>query len=116
VPTSPKTPLIIRRVWIEKAECTGHTLCVPEAPDLLQYLDSEDVTTVRQDQLRHTIAELTALISAAEVCPMHAFFIETEDGRVYNIPDDQEVRDAIRLKNYRWSTSVSGPRDIAPVA
>jgi hypothetical protein len=108
--------LVIKRVWIEKAECTGHTLCLPEAPGLIAYYASDDVSDVKESGLRHTHQELTLLLEASSVCPMRAFFIETEDGRVYGIPDHPEVREAIRLRSYRWSNSVTGTRDIVPVA
>jgi ferredoxin len=108
--------LVVKRIWIERSECTGHTLCGPEAPDLIELDQSGDTSTVKQGSLRNSQQELAWLIAASEVCPMRAFRVETEDGRIHCVPDDRAVRDALKQGDFRWSGAVAGSRGIAPVA
>ena len=63
------TTLVIRRIWIDKAECTGHGLCVPEAASLLEYSSAFRFSFVRNEALKHTQQELALLLAASEVCP-----------------------------------------------
>jgi ferredoxin len=108
--------LVIKRIWIERSECTGHTLCIPEAPDLIEFDQPGDTTVVKQSSLRHTHQELVQFLAASEVCPMNAFRVETEDGHIHCVPDDRSVRDALKRGDFRWSTAVTGFRGVAPVA
>jgi ferredoxin len=96
--------LRVRRVWIEKAECTGHTLCVPEAPGLIEYDADSDVSVVKESALQRTHPELKALLDASEVCPMDAFFVETEDGSVFNVSRNDDIRRAVREGRYTWAS------------
>jgi ferredoxin len=95
--------LRIRRVWIEKAECTGHTLCVPEAPGLIAMDQEHDVAVVQEVALNRTHAELKLLLEASWVCPMDAFFIETDDGSTFNATRNEIVRCAIQEGRYTWA-------------
>jgi ferredoxin len=95
--------LKIRRVWIERAECTGHTLCVPEAPGLIEYDRATDASSVKEAGLERTQAELKLLLDASEVCPMRAFFIETDDGSTFNATRNEDIRRAIRAGRYSWA-------------
>jgi len=108
--------LVVKRIWIERSECTGHTLCIPEAPELIEYDQSGDTSVVKQSSLRHTHQELAQFLAASEVCPMLAFRVETEDGHIHCVPDDRSVREALKQGNFRWSTAITGVRDIAPLA
>jgi ferredoxin len=94
--------LVIKRVWIEPAKCTGHTLCVPEAPGLIEYDESKDVSVVKEAALKRTQQELKLLLEASEVCPMSAFFLETLDGSTFNL-DNELIRQAIRDGKYKWA-------------
>jgi ferredoxin len=94
--------LVIRRVWIEKAECTGHTLCVPEAPGLIVNDERSDVSVVQEHSLERTQHNLKLLLEAEAVCPMSAFFIEVENGDVFNLSNDL-IQKKIRQGNYRWA-------------
>jgi ferredoxin len=107
--------LVIKRIWIERSECLWHTLCVPEAPTLIEN-EPDGPAVVIQAALTYTQPELVQLVDASRVCPMRAFHIETEDGRVLCIPDDRSVGEALRAGNYRWSSAVAAPRSNAPVA
>jgi len=107
--------LVIKRIWIDKAECTGHGLCVPEAENLIAYASPFDFSFVRNEALKYTQQELALLLAASEVCPMRAFRVETEDGRIHSVPDDKSVRDALKQGNYRWSATVTGTRGMVPV-
>jgi len=95
--------LSIRRVWIEKSECTGHRLCVPEAPGLIEYDAASDVSVVKEATLSRTHAELKKILEASEVCPMDAFFIETDDGGVFNVSRNEIIRRAVLEGRYRWA-------------
>jgi ferredoxin len=108
--------LVVKRIWIEKSECTGLTLCVPEAPDLIEFDQSDGISKVKQGSLRFTQQELARFLAASEVCPMNAFRVETEDGRIHRVPDDRLVREALKRGDFRWSTAVTGSRGVAPVA
>ena len=108
--------LVIKRIWIERSECTGHGLCIPEAADLIDYTPLGDYSFVRAQQLAHTQQELVLLLAASTVCPMSAFRLEAEDGRVYSLPEDEMVRVALKSGDYRWSESVTGPRSLASVS
>jgi ferredoxin len=94
--------LIIKRVWIEPAECTGHTLCVPEAPGLIAYDKKADVSVVLENSLKRTHQELKQLLEASEVCPMLAFFIQTSDGSTFNASNEL-IRSVIRKGHYKWA-------------
>jgi ferredoxin len=108
--------LVVKRIWIERSECTGHTLCVPEAPDLIEFNQSGEFSAVKQGLLHFTQQELACFLAASEVCPMRAFRIETEDGLIHCVPDDRKVRDALKQGDFRWSAAVTQSRGIAPVA
>ena len=96
--------LRIRRVWIEKADCTGHTLCVPDAPGLIEFDSASGVSVVKEAVLQRTQPELKALLEASEVCPMDAFFIETDDGSTFNASRNEIIRRAIREGRYTWAS------------
>lgn len=104
--------LVIKRIWIESAECTGHQLCVPEASELIEYLSKDDASVVKSNQLRYTQQELVALFGAASVCPMSAFYLETEDGRTLNV-DADAIQQALKSGDYRWSDAATGTPTIA---
>jgi ferredoxin len=108
--------LVVKRIWIERSECTGHTLCVPETPDLIEFNQSGEFSAVKQGSLHFTQQELACFLAASEVCPMRAFRIETEDGLIHCVPDDRKVRDALQQGDFRWSAAVTQSRGIAPVA
>jgi ferredoxin len=91
-------------VWIEKSECTGHTLCVPEAPGLIEYDAASDVSVIKEGAFQRTQPELKALLEASEVCPMDAFYVETDDGSVFNASRNDNVRRAIREGRYTWAS------------
>lgn len=93
--------LAIKRVWIERGECTGHTLCVPEAPGLIEYDKKADVSVVLESNLQRTQQELRMLLEASEVCPMSAFFVQLADGRTFEA-GSEPIRSAIRQGNYKW--------------
>jgi hypothetical protein len=40
--------LVVKRIWIEQSECTGHTLCVPEAPDLIEFDQADGTSAVNK--------------------------------------------------------------------
>ena len=98
--------LVIRRVWIEPAECTGHTLCHYEVPDLIDYDPAADVSVVKPRAVTWTREPLQQLLEAEAVCPMNAFFIETEDGKICNASDDW-VQALIHKGAYRWADSAT---------
>jgi ferredoxin len=95
--------LNIRRVWIERAECLGHTLCIPEAPGLIEFDDNGGVAVVREASLKRTQSELKILLEASAVCPMRAFRIEIDDGFAFTLPGNEDVRKAIREGRYSWA-------------
>ena len=92
--------LIVKRIWIEKAECTASTLCEPEAPGLIE--SDENTLWVKEAVLQHTQRELELLFDAAGVCPVAAFYLETHDGHVFNVEDDF-VQEAVSKGDYRWA-------------
>ena len=94
--------LVVRRVWIEKSECTGHTLCASEAPGLIEYDPSSDVSVVQEHSLERTQENLKLLLEAEAVCPMDAFFVELEDGKVFNLCNEL-IQTEVRRGNYRWA-------------
>ena len=100
--------LVIKRIWIDKAECTGHALCVPEAADQIEFTRAGGDSFARIRLLMYTQPELEMLLKASAVCPMRAFRLETEDGRVHVLPDDKAVRAALESGDYRWSDSATG--------
>ena len=110
------SPLVVKRIWIERSECTGCGLCVPEAAGLVEYNPLGDSSIVKMDRLTYAHQQLKSLLEASMVCPMWAFRLESEDGRVYTLPEDEPVRVALESGNYRWAESMAGPRSIAPVA
>jgi ferredoxin len=93
--------LVIKRVWIERSECTGHGLCVPEAAGLVEYNPLGDFSIVKLGRLTYAHQQLKTLLEASMVCPMTAFGLESEDGRVYTLPEDEPVRVALKSGNYR---------------
>ncbi len=96
------SPLVIRRVWIEKADCTGHALCVPEAPRLIAYDQHSAVSVVQQQSLERTQQNLKLLLEAAAVRPMSAFFVEVGNGTVFNVSNEL-IQRQIRAGQYRWA-------------
>jgi hypothetical protein len=98
------SPLVVKRIWIEKSECLWHTLCVSEAPDLITARDAGGTPAVLPSALLYTKAGLGRLISASGICPVYAFYLETEDGRILNVQESDEVQAALRSGEYRWSS------------
>ena len=97
-----RSVLVVKRVWIDKNECLAHSLCVSEAEGLIEYSDEESAAVVKEDALQRTQQELMLLLKTSHVCPMSALFLETENGRVLNL-DDDEVQRAIEAGTYRWA-------------
>jgi ferredoxin len=96
--------LVVRRVWIERKACLAHTLCEPEAPSLIESDEASDAFRIKEECLRRTQQELQLLLEASRVCPMDAFYVETDCGEVLNVDDTDWVRAAIKLGNYAWET------------
>ena len=93
--------LIVRRVWVDKNQCTAMTLCESESEGLIEYSEEQGASVVKEHALQRTQQELKLLLEASEVCAMSAFYLETEDGRVINL-DHDEVQQAITSGKYRW--------------
>jgi ferredoxin len=89
-------------VWIDPAQCTGHTLCVPEASGLIAYDKTKDVSVVKDANWQRTRQELMLLLEASEVCPMNAFILDTLDGGTFNL-NNESIRQAIRDGKYKWA-------------
>ena len=96
--------LIVRRVWIERVECLAHTLCGPEAPGLIEIDESAGASRIREEVLRRTPEELKQLLEATWVCPVSAFYVETDGGDVYIVGETDWVQRAIRSGNYAWES------------
>ncbi|HUG71837.1 MAG TPA: hypothetical protein VMK82_00295, partial [Steroidobacteraceae bacterium] len=94
--------LVVRRVWIEGAECTWHTLCEPEAPGLITDDHANGVSRVKEESLLRTQDELNKLLEASRVCPMAAFYLETDTGDILNVDASDWVQNAIASGSYRW--------------
>ena len=77
---------------------------------------SEFIRIVKLERLEYSHQELELLLEASKVCPMRAFRLESEDGQVYSLPEDDAVRVALKSGNYRWAESATGPRGLGPVA
>ena len=92
--------LIVKRIWIEQTQCTASTLCEPEAPGLIEA--GEETVEIREALLQRTQRELELLFGAAGVCPVAAFYLETQEGRVFNVEDDF-VQQAVSTGDYRWA-------------
>ena len=100
--SSAKNVLVVKRVWIEKPLCGSFTLCETEAEGLIDRTDDNEASEVKVDRLKKTQPELRLLLSAADGCPLSAFYLETADGRVLAVHDD-EVQIAVTLGKYRWA-------------
>jgi ferredoxin len=96
------TTLLIRRVWIERGECTSHTLCITETSGLIELDPDGDSAVVKEAALQRTQQELQELLEASFVCPMAAFHIETADGSTFCLGNELLQR-AIRQGGYRWA-------------
>jgi len=94
--------LVVKRVWIDKNECTAMTLCESESKGLIEYSKEQGASVVKEHTLRRTQQELKLLLEASNVCAMSAFYLETEDGRVLNL-DDDIVQQSIKAGSYRWA-------------
>jgi len=66
-------------------------------------MDQEHDVAVVQDALIHTDTELKLLLEASWVCPMDAFYIETDDGSTFNAWRDLTIRRAIKEGRYTWA-------------
>ena len=99
--TTKPAALIVKRVWIDRNECTAMTLCESETAGLIEYSKEIGASAVKEHALQRTQHELKSLLEASNVRAMAAFYLETEDGRVPNL-DDDEVRQSNRAGNYRW--------------
>jgi ferredoxin len=93
--------LVVRRVWIEKTQCLWHTLCHSEAVGLIEFNDDVEASVVNEHLLRRTQDELRQLLEAEAVCPVEAFYLETDDGCIHNVSSDR-VQAAIQTGDYRW--------------
>ncbi len=94
--------LIVKRVWVERNECLSHTLCIPEAPDEIEYDDAIGSAVVKESSLRKTKEELERLLAAADVCPMNALYLETQNGSIFNVCDEP-IQKLIKLGRFRWA-------------
>ena len=100
-------PLRIRRIFIKPSECTAHTLCQPELAEGVITMDGKDtdgyeVANLNQDKLPRTKEALLYMLSAADVCPMDAFYIELEDGSEMNVWADY-VQKKIEQGEIDWA-------------
>ncbi len=98
------TCLVVKRIWIEKSDCLWHTICVAEAPDLITDKDEDGVPAVMQSVLTHSQSELAQLLAVSQFCPVAAFFLETEDGRILNMDENPEILSALKDGSYRWAS------------
>jgi hypothetical protein len=94
--------LIVRRVWIDLDSCLWHTLCRPEAPGLIEEVGSDGASRIKEESLLRTQDELKQLLEASQVCPMNAFYVETDSGEVLNIGELDWVQKAIQSGSYAW--------------
>ena len=97
--------LIVRRVWIHKDECLRHTLCEPEAPGLIENDEANSVYRIKEESILQTQSELKQLLEASRVCPMAAFYLETDSGEVLNVKESAWVQKAINSGSYDWETT-----------
>ena len=99
--------LRVKRIFIKPSECTNHTLCEPELVKGAITMDGKDssgyeVAVLHQDKLPRTKESLLSMLSAADVCPMDAFYIELEDGSEMNVWADY-VQKKIEQGKIEWS-------------
>ena len=94
--------LIIRRFWIDKESCTGFTLCRIEAPGIIAEDEANGVSRIREESLLRTPGELKRLLEAWRMCPMAAFYLETDSGEILNIDESDWAQSAIASGLCRW--------------
>ena len=95
--------LVVKRVWVDKNECTSKTLCEAESEGLIKNSEEHHgAAVVQEHMLRRTQEELKLLLGTSSVCAMAALYLETADGRVLNL-DDDAVQQALKAGTYRWA-------------
>lgn len=91
----------IIRVWIDDDWCTGHQMCVPEVPGLIEFDDDWGVAKICEDLIPYSEDELCSLVMAAEVCPMRAIKFQLENGMVVT-PDNGKFQDLLNAEKVEW--------------
>jgi len=66
---------IITNVRVDGCLCTGHKLCLPEAPDVFSFDLVRGVAFVTQDASLNFVSSAQDIYAAAAVCPMDAIVI-----------------------------------------
>ena len=65
----------VKDVRVDPCNCTGHKLCLSEAPDILGYDDAADQAIVKPGAESLFETKAADIYSAATVCPMDAILI-----------------------------------------
>jgi ferredoxin len=69
---------IIRTVHVDGCLCTGHKLCLSEAPEIFAFDDSKGVAFVKDDASMYYAVKVEDIFRAAAACPMDAILINGE--------------------------------------
>ena len=65
----------IESVQIDGCRCTGHRLCLSEAPKVLRFDSQLDQAQINDEAEEFFSIEAENILSAAAVCPMNAIVI-----------------------------------------
>jgi len=69
---------IIQTVHVNGYLCTGHKLCLSEAPEIFAFDDCKGVAFVKDGASLHYAANAEDIYTAAAACPMDAILINGE--------------------------------------
>lgn len=80
---------VVKPTRVGGCKCTGHKLCLSEAPDVLAFDQEQDVAFVKPEASSYYAAEVEGIYAAAMVCPMEAIYIS---GEVLKVQGKEGVR------------------------
>jgi len=69
----------ITSVRVDGCLCTGHKLCLPEAPEVFSFDPVRDVAFVMPDACLNFATSAQGIYAAAAVCPMDAIVINDRE-------------------------------------
>jgi ferredoxin len=61
------------KVWVDPNRCSGHALCLTNAPDAFEFIDLEDRSVARPGASEVSVEQV---LVAARECPEQAIVVE----------------------------------------
>ena len=96
------TVLRIRRVFISSSNCTTFMLCQGFLGEKVITYNEDGLAKINESELPRTKESLILMLNGTNYCPMGAFHIELDNGKIYNV-DYDVVQKKIEQGKIEWA-------------